>query len=154
MPFSIEQLSDRAEIHDVLIREAHALDKSDWDAWERCFTPNADIDYSENDGERGQPPKIRAWLAETFATFPACQHLSSNTEIQLHGDRATARSMQYIAVDMIYAGEKRVVLSGIWFHDELVRAADGWLISKRYEELAWRHNFPESFTPPVPATGG
>ena len=153
MAFSIDQLSDRAEIHDLLVREAHALDKGDWDAWERTFTPDADIDYSENGGERGKLPKVRAWLAETYATFPASQHLSSNAEIKLHGDRATARTMQYICVEMIYEGEKRVVISGIWFHDEFVRAADGWLISKRYEELAFRHNFPEGYTVPIP-TGG
>ena len=153
MPFSIEQLSDRAEIHDLLVREAHALDKGDWDAWEQTFTPDADIDYSENDGDRGNPSEIRPWLSETYATFPAAQHLSSNAEIKLDGDRATARTMQYICVELIYQGEKRVVLSGIWFHDEFARAADGWRISKRYEELAFRHNYPEGFTPPIPTSG-
>ena len=101
MPFTLEQLSDRAEIQDLLVREAHALDKGHWDAWEQTFTPDADIDYSENDGARGRPAEIRVWLAETFATFPAAQHLTSNTEIELHGDHATARSMQYIGVDMV-----------------------------------------------------
>jgi 3-phenylpropionate/cinnamic acid dioxygenase small subunit len=151
MPFTLEQLSDRAEIQDLLVREAHALDKGHWDAWEQTFTPDADIDYSENDGARGRPAEIRVWLAETFATFPAAQHLTSNTEIELHGDHATARSMQYIGVDMVYQGEKRVVISGIWFYDELTRTPDGWRIHKRHEELAWRHNFPENFAPPVPA---
>jgi len=151
MPFTVEQLSDRAEIQDLLVREAHALDKGDWDAWEQVFTPDADIDYSENDGARGDPASVRDWLAETFAIFPAAQHLTSNTEIELLGDRARARSMQYIGVDMVYEGEKRVVISGIWFYDELTRTVDGWRIHKRYEELAWRHNFPENFVPPVAA---
>ena len=52
---------------------------------------------------------------------------------------------------MVYQGEKRVVISGIWFYDELARTPDGWRIHKRFEELAWRHNFPEDFAPPVPA---
>jgi hypothetical protein len=60
--------------------------------------------------------------------------------------------MQYIAVEMSRDAEKRVVLSGIWFHDELARGEDGWRISRRYEELAWRHNFPEGFEPPVPGS--
>ena len=152
MPFSLTQLSDRAEIQDVLIREAHALDKGDWEAWEHCFTPDAEIDYSENDGARGDPVLIREWLSGVFATFPACQHLSSNTEISLGGDHASARTMQYIAVEMVRDDGKRVVLSGIWFHDEFRRGEDGWQISHRYEELAWRHNFPEDFEPPVPGT--
>jgi hypothetical protein len=150
MGFSLEALSDRAEIHDVLVREAHALDKGDWEAWERCFTADAEIDYSENDGARGDPKTVRAWLAGVFEGFPACQHLSSNEEITLDGDRATVRTMQYIAVDMPHPEGRRVVLSGIWFHDELVRGEGGWRISRRYEELAWRHNFPEGFEPPRP----
>jgi len=150
MPFSLEDLSDRAEIQDLLVREAHALDKGQWDAWERVFTADALIDYSENDGARGEPAEVRAWLAETFATFPACQHLSSNTEICLEGDHATARTMQYIAVKLVHGGEERVVISGIWFHDELLRTTEGWRIHKRYEELAWRHNFPPNYAPPIP----
>ena len=151
MPFSLAELSDRAEIQDLLIREAHALDKADWDAWQRCFAPDAAIDYSENDGMRGRPAEVRAWLAETFATFPACQHLSSNTAIELDGDRARARTMQYIGVDLEFDGVRRVVISGIWFHDELARQGGAWRITRRHEELAWRHNFPEDYAPPVPA---
>ena len=150
MAFTLQELSDRAEIHDLLVREAHALDKGAWEAWERCFTPDAEIDYSENDGARGDPKTIRAWLAAVFSTFPAAQHLSSNSEILLDGDRASARTMQYIAVRMQVGDDERVVLSGIWFHDSLRRDEEGWRISRRYEELAWRHNFPSDFTPPDP----
>ena len=45
MTFTLRELSDRAEIHDLLVREAHALDKGEREAWERCFTPDAEIDY-------------------------------------------------------------------------------------------------------------
>lgn len=151
MALSVEELSDRAEIQDLLVLEAHALDSADWDTWEATFTPDASIDYSENDGARGRPSEVRGWLAETFATFPACQHLSSNTAITLDGDRASARTMQYIAVKMLYEGEERVVISGIWFHDRLRRTPEGWRIHERYESLSWRHNFPPSYAPPIPA---
>ncbi|CAN0415909.1 unnamed protein product [Discosporangium mesarthrocarpum] len=152
MPFTLDQLSDRAEIHDLLVREAHALDKGDWEAWERCFTSDAEIDYSENDGAVGAPAEVRRWLAAVFAGFPAAQHLTSNAAITLAGDRASVRSMQYIGVKMIRKDGERVVISGIWFHDEMRRDTAGWKIARRREELAWRHNFPGDFEPPVVTT--
>lgn len=154
MPFSLQQLSDRAEIEDLLVREAHALDKGDWDAWEACFSPDAEIDYSQNDGAVGRPPKVARWLADVFSRFPAAQHLTSNTAIELDGDAATARSMQYIGVKMNWQGAERVVISGIWFHDVFRREDGVWRITRRVEELAWRHNFPEDFVPPESAESG
>ena len=149
MPYTVEELSDRAEIQDLLVREAHALDKGEWEIWERCFTSDAEIDYSENDGAVGGPAEVRRWLAAVFADFPAAQHLTSNSAISLDGDLASVRSMQYIGVKMIRGDEERVVISGIWFHDEMRRDEGGWRIASRREELAWRHNFPRDFEPPV-----
>ena len=145
---TLQTLSDRAEIQDVLVREAGAMDRRDWDLWQACFTPDAAIDYSENDGAVGQPAEVRAWLSSVLGRFHAYQHLSSNSEISIDGDRASARSMQYIAVKMETSSGERVVFSGIWFADELMRTGEGWRISRRHEELAWRHNFPPDFTPP------
>ena len=145
---TLQELSDRAEIQDLIVQEASAMDRRDWASWQALFTQDADIDYSENDGARGNPLEVRAWLESVLGRFQSTQHLSSNTEIELEGDRARARSMQYIAVKAQGSEGVRVVFSGIWFRDELVRTEQGWRIAKRYEELAWRHNFPEDFEPP------
>lgn len=146
---TLEALSDRAEIQDLIVREASAMDRRDWDAWRACFTPDAAIDYSENDGAVGDPTTVGDWLASVLGRFHAYQHLSSNMEISLDGDRATVRTMQYIAVKMEASDGVRVVFSGIWFRDEVARTPRGWRLAKRYEELAWRHNFPGDFEPPM-----
>lgn len=145
---TLQDLSDRAEIGDVLVREASAMDRGDWAAWEAEFTQDAFIDYTANDGARGSPAEVRAWLSTVLGRFTACQHLSSNHEISLHGDRATVRSMQHIGVRTETPEGARVLFSGIWFRDEMLRTERGWRITKRIEELAWRHNFPGDFTPP------
>jgi 3-phenylpropionate/cinnamic acid dioxygenase small subunit len=147
--FTTQQLSDRAEIQDLVIREAAAMDRRDWDRWRDCFTPSAAIDYSENDGAVGTPAEVGEWLASVLGRFHSYQHLSSNAEITLDGDRAEIRTMQYIAVKMEASDGERVVFSGIWFQDEVVRTPEGWRIARRYEELAWRHNFPPDFAPPI-----
>jgi 3-phenylpropionate/cinnamic acid dioxygenase small subunit len=145
---TLQELSDRAEIQDLLVREASAMDRRDWDLWQALFLPGAHIDYSANDGAQGDPASVRAWLEAILGRFHSYQHLSSNCEITLDGDRASVRSMQYIAVKMESADGTRVVFSGIWFRDELQRTAAGWRIAARIEDLAWRHNFPGDFTPP------
>ena len=52
---SQQELSDRAEIQDLIVAEASAMDRRDWVRWQECFTPDAAIDYSENDGAVGSP---------------------------------------------------------------------------------------------------
>lgn len=145
---SLEELSDRAEIQDLLVREASAMDRRAWAEWRACFTADAAIDYSQNDGAVGSPVEVGEWLSAVLGRFHSYQHLSSNTEIELDGDHARVRSMQYIAVKMEATGGERVVFSGIWFQDEVTRTDRGWRLSKRFEELAWRHNFPQDFEPP------
>ena len=146
---SHQELSDRAEIGDLIVREAGAMDRRDWDRWQGCFTADASIDYSENDGAVGTPAEVGAWLSSVLGRFHSYQHLSSNAEIEVDGDRAKIRTMQYIAVKMDASEGERVVFSGIWFRDEVARMPDGWRITGRHEELAWRQNFPSDFAPPT-----
>ena len=41
MPLSLQELSDRIEIDDLLTRYAVGVDRKDWDLWETCFTHDA-----------------------------------------------------------------------------------------------------------------
>ena len=145
---TLQDLADRAAIQDLLIAEASAMDRGDWETWEALFLPEAWIDYSANDGATGHPAAVRAWLCTVLGAFEACTHLSSNHEIRLDGDTATARSLQYIGVKRREGEGSRVLFSGIWFRDRLQRTPIGWRIAERVEELAWRHNFPQDFLPP------
>jgi hypothetical protein len=149
---SLQELSDRALIQDHLLAECYALDERDWDTWETLFTPDAHLDWTEAGAIKGTPREIRAWAEPIFKTFPypQYQHLTGNYQIEVDGDRAACRHMQYIAISLPSpSGEGRQIgFSGIWFEDKLVRTADGWLINDRYERQAWRHNFPPAYKPP------
>jgi hypothetical protein len=50
---TIEEMSDRLEIMDLLASYSHAIDQRDWDALDDVFTPDALIDYTEMGGSRG-----------------------------------------------------------------------------------------------------
>src|SRR5437879_4327032 len=65
-----------------------------WALLDTCFTDDAEVDYSSNPGGKAGPYKqIRSWLEKMLSAFPVTQHLMSNIDVQLDGDRAKARTM-------------------------------------------------------------
>ena len=50
MVMSIEEISDRFEINDLLVRYCSALDERHFDLFDDIFTPDAVIDYTEMGG--------------------------------------------------------------------------------------------------------
>ena len=134
-----QELSDRAEIHDLIVRYGWAIDTKDWALLDSCFTEDAFVDYSSNPGGKVGPYReIRGWLEKVMSAFPVTQHLMSNIDVQLDGDRATCRTM----VTNPQGAKKRdgglhFFYVGARYDDELVRTAGGWRISKRVETTLW-----------------
>lgn len=135
---SPQELADRLEIDDLLTRYATGVDRKEWDLWETCFTEDAHIDYTAFGGTKGGVKDVRKWLEETMAGFPMCQHLVINREVQIDGDTATARSGFYNPMG-VPNGDKppKLFFCGGWYHDKLVRTANGWRIRERSEEFAY-----------------
>ena len=53
MTMSLQEISDRLEIQDLMVRYSYAIDNRDWDALDDVFTPDAHIDYSVFGGSVG-----------------------------------------------------------------------------------------------------
>ena len=150
---SLEEISDRMFIEDLVIEEAAAIDERDWDRWEAAYVPDAKIDWSGNGGAKGDPKAVRAWassvLSEENFPYPQYQHYCTNFRIRVNGDAATCRHLQIIPISVVSpGGGRQIAFSGIWFDDELVRTAEGWKIGARKETRAWQHNFPATFEVP------
>ena len=139
MTYTAAELSDRAEILDVVHRYAWALDSGDWDALDTCFTADAFLDYSSNPAGRAGPyTEIKAWLQKSLAAFVVMQHLMANTEVTLDGDRATARTMLVNPMGArTREGPPHYFAIGGRYDDEFVRTVDGWKIARRVESLLW-----------------
>lgn len=147
---NLQEMSDRLEIDDLLARYSFAIDERDWDALDDIFTVDARIDYSETGGVAGSLAEIKRWLPIALERFPIFQHLVATTRLVIDGDTAAARSILFNPmVHEAGNGERRTFFIGLWYRDRLVRTADGWRISERYEEMAWTHDAPPM--PPVPA---
>ena len=152
---SLQQISDRLLIQDLIVEEAAAIDERAWDRWQAFYTDDALIDWSGNRGARGNPAEVRAWAESVLSTanfpYPQYQHYCTNFRIRVDGDRASARHLQLIPISVPAADAGRqMAFSGIWFDDEFVRSAVGWRICARRETLAWSHNFPDRFEVPTP----
>lgn len=140
---SLQEISDRLEIQDLLARYCHAIDSRDWDALDAVFTPDAQIDYAETGGARGSYPEIKAWLPRALERFPAFQHMVATSKLDIAGDEAASRTILFNPmVHRDDAGREQVFFIGLWYRDRLVRTADGWRIAERYEEMAYAHNTP------------
>lgn len=144
MAFSLQELSDRLEINDLLVRYTKAIDEKNWDLLDQVFTADATIDYSSSGGVAGPLPEVKRWLERGLAAFPETLHLIGNSEVELEGDRARAKTAVYNP--MFFAkpeGGRHHFAVGAYYIDELVRTPEGWRIASRLEQ----HHFTEGELP-------
>ncbi len=150
MTLSLQEVSDRIEIQDLLVRYTRAIDEKDWGLLDQCFIPDAQLDYRSSGGVQGAYPEVRAWLEKALAPFPMTVHYITNSEVQLDGDRATARTA--VLNPMGFGnpdGSLHQFTVGAYYVDELVRTPEGWRIASRREDQAFMEGtLPEALQIP------
>jgi hypothetical protein len=134
---SLQEISDRLEIQDLLASYSHAIDRRNYAALDNLFTDDAIIDYSEMGGAAGTLPEMKAYLSRALQQFRGSQHLVATTALIITGDTATASS---ICQDWPF-------FCGLWYHDQLKRTPGGWRIRQRRQEKSYFYNVPPSFQP-------
>ena len=144
MTLSIQEISDRLEIQDLVFHYADVIDRKDFDALRDVFTEDAHIDYSEMGGAVGNREEIISFLKEVMGRFPNYQHLNANVQIFLDGDTASGRILCFNPMEIGGGSGTQTFMMGLWYVDGYVRTADGWRIKRRVEEKSWKFNFPES----------
>jgi hypothetical protein len=142
MTMSMQEISDRLEIQDLMTRYSYAIDSRDWDALDRVFTPDAHIDYSVFGGSVGDLAETKKFLIEAMPNFPVYQHMVSGTTITFHGDTADAKTQCHNPMIMSDAENPDLMVCGLWYVDKLVRTADGWRIKERVEDKVYMKVFP------------
>lgn len=136
---STAEINDRLAIEDLLKRYCRAIDDGDWELLDTVFTPDALVDYTSSGGIRGQYPEIRAWLAQVLPQFAVRQHMVTNLDIRLDGDRATSCASLYNPMGWKQPdGSVRLFFVGGYYMDRLVRTPQGWRIVERIEQQTWR----------------
>jgi hypothetical protein len=132
---SIQEMSDRLEIADLLARYSAAIDGRAWDDLDALFTPDAVIDYTEMGGIRGNLAEQKDFLASVMPGFAGFQHLTATSTFDIDGDVARVRTICFNP--MVVTDEQQVLFCGLWYRDVLVRTPDGWRIRERHEDRGW-----------------
>lgn len=139
----LQEISDRLEIQQLLVDYANAIDRRDFDALDKIFTPDAYIDYRKMGGVDGKYPEIKKWLKDALAPFPAYYHMVGNMDIKLQGDEAITRTACFNPMEVnLGEAKSQVMFLGLWYVDKLVRTPEGWRMSERVEEQCYNHNAP------------
>ena len=147
MKYSLEQISDRLEIEDLITEYADAVDQADLDRLDAVFTDDAFVDYSAYGGAVGTYKDAREFLAMSLPLFKHTQHMISNFQIRLDQDqqgRATGKIMCFNPMQLDSSEQVQpVFFIGLWYLDEYVKTPQGWKIAKRSEISSWNHNTPD-----------
>jgi hypothetical protein len=143
---TLQEMSDRMELQDLMVAYCHAVDRREWDALDAIFTDDATIDYSELVGFRGTLAETKQFLAVSMERVAASQHIISTSEITIQGDRATGRTV--CNNPMVLKPDGHTMFVGLWYRDVFVRTPKGWRIQSRYEERCWTFNTPAGLLAP------
>jgi hypothetical protein len=144
MALSVQELSDRFEIQDLVFRYSQIIDGKTFDDLRDVFTEDAHIDYSVFGGAVGDRETIIKFLHDVMGMFPNTQHLNANVQVAVNGDTATGRVMCLNPQEMAMPeGATHVFMLGLWYVDEYRRTDAGWRINSRREEKSWVFNTPE-----------
>jgi hypothetical protein len=133
-------LLERAEISDVVLRYATAVDTRDWALYESIFTEQLSVDFSSWSGDPEITIPAGEWVAlvrKTLSGFDATQHLSSNHVITLSGETATCVSYMVARHYLLEKGERLMHSIGGHYTNRLVKSASGWKIARCALTVTW-----------------
>ena len=132
---ALQRLVDRAEISDLLLAFARALDAKDWDAYADTYAE--DGEFHIFDQVRAGREELAAGPARDLTRFDRTQHFSTNHVIEVDGDRATAQSY-LLAIHVPDAGQPDVHADiGGAYRCDCVRTAEGWRFRRVTIEVWW-----------------
>jgi ketosteroid isomerase-like protein len=125
MTLAIQEMSDRMEIEQLLIRYCHAIDERDWDTSRSVYTEDAVID-DVGAGPGNTVDEMVEFLRRALEKVVVIQHAVSTSRVDIDGDIASAKTVCHCPVVLPTAnGEKEMFFQRVWYDDELVRTRAG-----------------------------
>lgn len=142
------EVSDRAEITDLIVRYTRAIDQRRWDDLDSVFIPDARVDYSAFGGVAGGLGEVKRFLAESMPVFTKTQHMLGLPAITVDGDQATAVTPCHNPMLMGEGKDARIMICSLWYHHRLVRTTAGWRVAELSEERNFMTMPPGGDIPP------
>lgn len=146
-----DRASQEREIIDLTVRYAWAIDDRCFAELGEVFAPDATADYGRMGVFHGLEAITEA-VAGALARFDRTQHIVSNHQVTIDGERARGRcyfQAQHVAIDS--GAERNHMVAGSYL-DEFRRTGAGWRIASRTLRVTWREP-AEPGPGPIPRQG-
>lgn len=132
----LQELWDRKEIEEALLRYTRGLDRLDLELYRSAFTK----DGLDNHGPAKSPEEfLEDWLPKQ-ADREVTEHVVSNLAIEIDGDTAHAESYHLVAVKQ--KNEDVVNLHAGRYADRLAKEDGVWRIAVRVVIPSWHGRVP------------
>lgn len=151
MALTLQQLSDRIEIEELLARYSRALDYRQFDELEAIFTPDGEFDAGGLGHPQG-PAAIRSMIEGTIGDLDATQHLVGKSLIEFSADGDAAEVRTYLISQHIREsapGPVKHYFLGGEYYDRVVRTESGWRIAFRRLDRMWKQGDRAVIAPPT-----
>ncbi len=135
----LQLLLDRMEIIDVENRYASGIDLRDKALYRSCFTDDIETNFDPANTSETIKTSADDWADQAFmliSSFQVTQHIISNHTITIDGDKATC--IAYVQAQ--HFNPTNYLLLGGYYHNSLVRTAEGWKICKLQLATTWTIN--------------
>jgi len=130
-PSVVDELAVQRTLYDY----AWACDNGEWDLLRSVFTADAHLDYSSTGGPAGGREEVVTWLQESLSLLPVAQHVVSNFQIDVSGNRAAGRAMFFMAAQI--PGLDGMLTTGGYYDLAFRQEPDGWKIERLVEDNRW-----------------
>lgn len=132
----VQGLADRAEIIDLCVRYARALDSRDWALLSTCFDPHVSVQYGGLGPIEGFEA-VEKVCRDALEPLAASQHLLGNFSVEVDGDDASCECyLQAQHVRPGLPGGDKYIVAGR-YTDRLQRRPTGWRITQRKLDVVW-----------------
>jgi SnoaL-like domain len=131
---SLDELVDREEIRDSLMRYARGIDRLDEELIRSAFHEDA-IDYHGAGAVTGSPADFLAWWLPQQGSREATQHYLTNMQIEISG--TTAHCETYYFCTIKQRGADEITLVGGRYVDRFELRDVGWRIALRVVIADW-----------------
>ena len=141
-PISSGDLADRIALRELVDAYADCADRRDATGQMSLFTDDClfEVWMDARASEPSYVLKGRQALEPVFAAlnaYEATTHFNGQCTLRLNGNQATG--VTYCLAHHVTAHDngKTLMIASIRYHDEMVRAGDGWLFSRRVLLVDW-----------------
>jgi len=135
-----DDLIDRTNITDHVLKYATGIDRHQWDLYRSIFADEIMLDFSSWSGDPASAMLADDWVAGVRATlepFDATQHVLTNFAVDLDGDSATCICYMTAHHHLVIDGDRQMHSIGGYYVHALERAGEGWLIDSTTLTVTW-----------------